>query len=513
MYNSILKFYEKRYIDGFLVFVDMGLGNVIKGMKQFYNVLNLYFNCSELNQYENLFNEKILAISILKSLPLIFVYLDIIIMGFESFAFTNLIGSSMGTINRGPNDLEKLHFDDLVKLCFVGLSISMMYLTYLSVFDVIIDIFYCHELKRVVYSEESGSQNRELLMIGGRSLNVSLLVKESRRTIGNGSQLLNDIARDEQLLLENIISPLEVPWLKYFVSNTSLMKSLHFVSLTNDEDINELNIRNELFFSVNNSDLYFNKHIVAPRVLPIKLSEASKWSIYRLVFIYSFILTIYQLLDIFLKFSIMYLLIQIPFWPWNLLITITLQLIFMGLCFSFHNSPITNLIIGLFINLFGVLPLLLSSQNRIKHNVSISCSLLSLRSMEFLFSILIIIIIPFNSGGNDMQPPHANFADFSASTYVHAINNYIWKNDVARNLILNPSGVEESIYENGGINAGRFFWAIIAIFFIHEMLLFVIQKIISAPKSRENEYISGNSGGEGIDMVSYMEYFPYFRFI
>ncbi|OII75489.1 uncharacterized protein cubi_02010 [Cryptosporidium ubiquitum] len=512
MYNSILRFYEKDFINGLLVFVDIGFGNVIKSMRQFYKILNGYFNCSELNQYENLFNEKILVISILKMVPLIFIFLDIIIMGFESFAFTNLIGLSIGTINRGPNDFENLYFDDLIKLCYTGFAIAMIYLTYLSIFDVIIDIFYCHELKRVVSSEEIGSQNRETSIINGSNLNVSLLIKESRQEMGYNSRLLNDLISDEQLLLKNTIDPLSIPWLRYFVSNTSIMKNLHFVNLTNDEDINELNLRNELFFPIHNSDIYYNSYVIVPRVLPIKLSETSKWSIYRLIFIYSFLLIIYQILDIFLKFSIMYLLIQIPFWPWNFLITITLQLIFMGLCFSFHNSPITNLIIGLFINLFGVLPLLLTSQNRIKHDVSISCSLLSLRSMEFLLSILIIIIIPFNSSSDEMQWLHANTGNLNVSTYLHAIKNYIWKNDVAKNLAPNMNG-ENGIFEKGEINISQFFWTIIIVFFIREMLLFLIQKIITTPKSRQNDYLSENPSNERIEMVNSIDYMPYFRFI
>lgn len=511
MYNSILRFYEKDFINGLMVFVDLGFGNVVKSMKQFHKSLNNYFNCSELNQYENLFNEKVLVISILKIVPLIFVFLDIIIMGFESFAFTNLIGLSLGTINKGPNDFEKFYFNDLIKLCYTGFAIYMVYLTYLSIFDVIIDIFYCHELKRVVSSEGVRPQNQESSIMNGRSLNVSLLIKESRQEMGYSSRLLNDLVNDEQLLLKNTINPLRISWLRYFVSNTSLLKNLHFVNLTNEEDINELNLRNELFFPINNSDIYYN-YIIVPRVLPIKLSETSKWSIYRLIFIYSFLLMIYQILDIFLKFSIMYLLIQIPFWPWNFLITITLQLIFMGLCFSFHNSPITNLIIGLFINLFGVLPLLLTSQNRIKHDISISCSLLSLRSMEFLLSILIIIIIPFNSSGDEIQWLHANTGNPNVSTYLHAIKNYIWKSDVAKNLLSNKNG-ENSIFENGQINISQFFWVIIVVFFIREMLLFLIQKIITTPKSRQGEYLSESPSSERIEMVNSMEYIPYFRFI
>ncbi|KAL3128228.1 transmembrane domain-containing protein [Cryptosporidium hominis] len=329
IYNSISRFYEKNVINGLLVFIDIGFGNVIRGMRQFYKILNNYFNCSELNQYENLFNEKRLATSILKTVPLIFVFLDIMIMGYESFAFTNLIGLSMGTINVGPNDLEKWYFEDLVKLCFTGFVISMVHLTYLSIFDVIMDIFYCHELKRVVSNEEIGPQNQDESFMNGRNLNVTSLIRESRQDIGNNSQILNDLIRDEQLLLENAINPLSISWLKYFVSSTSLLKNLQFVNLTNNEDLNELNLRNELFFSVNNSDIYYNKYVIAPRVIPIKLSEKSKWSIYRLVFIYSFLLIIYQFLDILLKFSIIYLLIQMSFWPWNFLITITLQLIFM----------------------------------------------------------------------------------------------------------------------------------------------------------------------------------------
>ncbi|KAH8582964.1 uncharacterized protein ELE39_002309 [Cryptosporidium sp. chipmunk genotype I] len=507
MYNSISKFYEKDYINGLLVFADIGFGNVVKSMKQFYKILNIYFNCSELNQYENLFNEKRLVISILKTVPLIFVFLDIIIMKYESFAFTNSIGLSMGTINRGPNDLEKFYFEDLIKLCFTGFAILMINLTYLSVFDVIMDIFYCHELKRVVSNGEMGPQTREASMISGRNLNVSLLIRESRQEMDNNSQLLNDLIRDEQLVLENTVSPLKIFWLKYFVSSTSLLKNLHFVNLTNDEDLNELNLRNELFFSMHNSDIYYNKYVIVPRVLPIKLSEISKWLIYRLVFIYSFLLIIYQFLDIFLKFSIIYLLIQTPFWPWNFLITITLQLIFMGMCFSFHNSPITNLIIGLFINLFGVLPLLLTSQNRIKHNVSITCSLLSLRSMEFLLSILIIIIIPFNTNSDDLQWLHANTGNLNLSTYLHAIKNYVWKNDVSKSVVSNING------EKGEININQFFWIIIAIFFIHEMLLFLIQKIITTPKSTQSEYLTDNPSSERIEMMSSMEYVPYFRFI
>ncbi|CUV06311.1 unnamed protein product [Cryptosporidium hominis] len=476
-------------------------------MRQFYKILNNYFNCSELNQYENLFNEKRLATSILKTVPLIFVFLDIMIMGYESFAFTNLIGLSMGTINVGPNDLEKWYFEDLVKLCFTGFVISMVHLTYLSIFDVIMDIFYCHELKRVVSNEEIGPQNQDESFMNGRNLNVTSLIRESRQDIGNNSQILNDLIRDEQLLLENAINPLSISWLKYFVSSTSLLKNLQFVNLTNNEDLNELNLRNELFFSVNNSDIYYNKYVIAPRVIPIKLSEKSKWSIYRLVFIYSFLLIIYQFLDILLKFSIIYLLIQMSFWPWNFLITITLQLIFMGMCFSFHNSPITNLIIGLFINIFGVLPLLLTSQNRIKHNVCITCSLLSLRSMEFLISILIIIIIPFNANGDDMQWLHANTGNFNVSTYLHAIKNYVWKNDVAKNIVSNVNG------EKSEINIDQFFWVIIAIFFIHEMLLFLVQKIITTPKSTQGEYLSENASSERIEMANSIEYIPYFRFI
>ncbi|KAL5368758.1 transmembrane domain-containing protein [Cryptosporidium parvum] len=329
IYNSISRFYEKNVINGLLVFIDIGFGNVIKGMRQFYKILNNYFNCSELNQYENLFNEKRLATSILKTVPLIFVFLDIMIMGYESFAFTNLIGLSMGSINVGPNDLEKWYFEDLVKLCFTGFVISMVHLTYLSIFDVIMDIFYCHELKRVVSNEEIGPHIQDESFMNGRNLNITSLIRESRQDIGNNSQILNDLIRDEQLLLENAINPLSISWLKYFVSSTSLLKNLQFVNLTNNEDLNELNLRNELFFSVNNSDIYYNKYVIAPRVIPIKLSEKSKWSIYRLVFIYSFLLIMYQFLDILLKFSIIYLLIQMSFWPWNFLITTTLQLIFM----------------------------------------------------------------------------------------------------------------------------------------------------------------------------------------
>ncbi|KAJ1608681.1 transmembrane domain-containing protein [Cryptosporidium canis] len=481
-------------------------------MSQFYKVLNLYFNCSEFNQYDSLFNEKALVISILKSVPLVFVYLDIIVMGYESFAFTNLIGSSIGSISRGPKDSEKLHFSDLRKLCFTGMVISIIHLTYLSVFDIIIDIFYCHELKRVVNNGDSESQSGELPISSGGDLNVSLLIKKYRQEGGNTSQIVDEMSCSERLILENTVSPLRVPWIKYFVASTCIMKSLHFVSLENDEDINEINIRNELFLSTYNSDIYFNKYIIVPRVLPVKISEASKWSIYRLLFLYSTILVVYQFLDILLKFSIMYLLIQIPFWPWNLLITITLQLIFMGLCFSFHNSPITNLIIGLFINIFGVLPLLLSSQRRIKHNVSISCSLLSLRSMEFLISILLNIIIPFNSSGADMQLLHENTNQINLSTYLHAINNYFCKNDVATNFTSN-SNLERGISRGSGLNIGNFFWIIIAIFFIHEMLLFVIQKVIMTPKSRDDEYLSDIQNNRGIEVTSSMEYLPYFRFI
>lgn len=507
IYNSISRFYEKNVINGLLVFIDIGFGNVIKGMRQFYKILNNYFNCSELNQYENLFNEKRLATSILKTVPLIFVFLDIMIMGYESFAFTNLIGLSMGSINVGPNDLEKWYFEDLVKLCFTGFVISMVHLTYLSIFDVIMDIFYCHELKRVVSNEEIGPHIQDESFMNGRNLNITSLIRESRQDIGNNSQILNDLIRDEQLLLENAINPLSISWLKYFVSSTSLLKNLQFVNLTNNEDLNELNLRNELFFSVNNSDIYYNKYVIAPRVIPIKLSEKSKWSIYRLVFIYSFLLIMYQFLDILLKFSIIYLLIQMSFWPWNFLITTTLQLIFMGMCFSFHNSPITNLIIGLFINIFGVLPLLLTSQNRIKHNVCITCSLLSLRSMEFLISILIIIIIPFNANSDDMQWLHANTGNFNVPTYLHAIKNYVWKNDVAKNIVSNING------EKSEINIDQFFWIIIAIFFIHEMLLFLVQKIITTPKSTQGEYLSENPSSERIEMANSIEYIPYFRFI
>ncbi|OLQ16261.1 putative integral membrane protein [Cryptosporidium hominis] len=324
------------------------------------------------------------------------------IMGYESFAFTNLIGLSMGTINVGPNDLEKWYFEDLVKLCFTGFVISMVHLTYLSIFDVIMDIFYCHELKRVVSNEEIGPQNQDESFMNGRNLNVTSLIRESRQDIGNNSQILNDLIRDEQLLLENAINPLSISWLKYFVSSTSLLKNLQFVNLTNNEDLNELNLRNELFFSVNNSDIYYNK---------------------------------------------------------------------------------------------------------IKHNVCITCSLLSLRSMEFLISILIIIIIPFNANGDDMQWLHANTGNFNVSTYLHAIKNYVWKNDVAKNIVSNVNG------EKSEINIDQFFWVIIAIFFIHEMLLFLVQKIITTPKSTQGEYLSENASSERIEMANSIEYIPYFRFI
>ncbi|KAF7458869.1 putative integral membrane protein [Cryptosporidium felis] len=472
-------------------------------MKRFYATLNSYFNCSELSHYRNMFDEEGITKSILKCVPLFIIYLDIIVMGFESFVFTNLLNSGLSEMKKGPGEQEKLHFRDLTKLCRVGLVISLIYLTFLSISDVIMDIFYCHELKRVV-REGSTSLNSERYIRDDRNLNVSLLIMENRRNIGSQSGLQSDSDSTEQLILENTVNPIRVSWLKYIISDYSIIKYVHFVNLSDEDDFSEVNIRNELLFSIQNTDSSISRNIVVPRMLPIKVDQKTAYANYQVALIYSTLFTIYQLLDIFNKLTLVYLITQISYWPWNLLISVTMQLIVMGLTLSFHNPPMTNLIIGFAVNLFGPLPLLLSSQNRVKHSVSISCSLLSLRSMEFLFSIILLIIVPFNLSAEDQQWIQSKNTNFNFSTQFNVCKNLIREHAMKDNIINDM----EDLFN---IKVGELFWLIVVVFFVREALLFVIQKFISTP-----------SNGQGVrhlslDYTNYdhgsIDFVPYFRFI
>ncbi|KAK6590396.1 hypothetical protein RS030_162459 [Cryptosporidium xiaoi] len=445
-----------------------------------------------------------------------FLYLDIVTMQFESFLFSGSLGENIETILKGPSDIEKQNFSVIYKCSLFGIVITLSYLTYLSLIDVFIDIFYCHEMKRKPLFDDYTNFNlnkHEKNTQNSSSISDQTAIYNEINCMENNRNIIDM----EIVTLNGIVSPLRIRWLRYMISDSSGLKCVKFMRLPGedeeygDEDwaneYGEAGNMNEMILGGLESDLELamrngrgfqgQRVVVVPRVLPKrKENEKIKYKCMNSFFIlslYIFTLLIYQFLDTALKLSLMYLIMQIPYWPWNLLITITIQTIILGMCFTFQNSPMTNYIIGFLVNIFGIIPLLLASQYRIKHNVKISLSLLSLRSMEFLFFILLIIVLPYNTNLQEL---------------------YLLSTDLSE---MNDNRVV-SIYDT---LLKKLFIVLVVLYFIHQIMLFIVLRIIiilppqneeSGNTSQRNNLDNNNNNNSISEPISSSTYlFNYYR--
>ncbi|KAH8741320.1 hypothetical protein FG386_000227 [Cryptosporidium ryanae] len=495
IYYLLVNIYEKKYKSCIYFLLDFNFGTIGVGLKkqiERYNlVLRRYLKNVDVMEYKSEYDEEKIVSSILKQIPMVLLHLDVVTMKFESFLFSDLAGENLGRIMNGPGDIKKHSFSLIYRFSLFGLVITLSYLTYLSLIDVFIDIFYCHEMKRKpFFRDENGFQIRD-----------SEEIEQNRFSSGISHQtaLYNEIGdienndnymETEIVTLNGIVSPLRIRWLRHVISDSSGLKCIKFMRLPDEDeeygdedlindyngigDVDEIIMRGlggDLELVTRNRRWFQGRRVVVLRILPqIKEHEeknSKRKNSFFVLSLYMITLIAYQFLDTTLKLFLTYIIIQVPYWPWNILITITTQTIILGMCFTFQNSPMTNFIIGFLVNIFGTIPLLLTSQCRIKHNVKISLSLLSLRSIEFLFFILVIIIIPYNTNLQEL--------------YLLNISGGEMKNETNINIY--------------GTFLKQIFTFVIVLYFIHQVMLFLVLRIIViSPPAQNEQHINTNQG-------------------
>ncbi|KAL7066133.1 hypothetical protein ACR3K2_34170 [Cryptosporidium serpentis] len=468
---SVIYINEKKIFSTIFSLFDFGLSTIISGF--------ILVFTSTSHRYSHFSEEFTVISAILTHIPSIFLYMDLIIFQYNSSLFSNIFDDSKLAFNIGPNKTQEDHFSSVYNWCIGGIVLSICYITILSTRDIIVDIFSCYEIRNHDTERDSNQEYRNGTVIRqlgswAENINSPLLISSSN-------------ASSNLFVLPNRIHPMNIYWLRPFVRNNWLSNSLQYISLLDDDD----SYLSDFQFTFAKSVFY------VPRVIPSHITYSwlyrEKITKFLPLIIFLSVFLIHQISDLFLRFVTICILSQYSYWPWNFFVIFVIQTLVIGICFTFSNSPMTNLLVGICIIVAGAFPLMYSSQKRIKHSTNITNSLINIRTIEFTCLLVLYLILP-----DSVTSKESLWFNFLNDSYDYTSSK---KNNNVNDII------NSSKFYNSDINIKKFYWFSIIVFFMHQITKYSLYKISSI------RIIRDNTTDESLDIYDNSAYISYLQFI